>query len=171
MVHVQAIAELVNTSRDLLLVSREKRSVSRHARTLSNWTRSLRLKERTRKLATLDRENDPQARTHLHKDVEVSRYKINDGARRTYLACIQRKPWKRHVNAVRYIMQQDGKGERKWAVGVEGKRDSDSEMREARRKSFKLVGRVTKRRTCCFRMFTTVQRRYCLNLSYCSLEY
>jgi len=36
-------------------------------------------------------------------------------------------------------MQQDGWGEQKWAVGVEGKRDS--EMREARRKSFKLVGR------------------------------
>lgn len=36
-------------------------------------------------------------------------------------------------------MQQDGKGEQKWAVGVGGKRDS--EMGEARRKSFKLVGR------------------------------
>ena len=46
MIHVQAIAELVNTSRDLLLVSREKESVSRYARTLSNWTRSLRLKEK-----------------------------------------------------------------------------------------------------------------------------
>lgn len=35
-------------------------------------------------------------------------------------------------------MQQDGKGEQKWAVGG-GKRDS--KMGEARRKSFKLVGR------------------------------
>jgi hypothetical protein len=41
----------------------------------------------------------------------------------THLVCIQRKPLKRHVISMRYIMQKDGKEEQKYAVGVEGERE------------------------------------------------
>lgn len=81
MVHVQAIAELVDTSSDLLLVNGEIKA-TRHAMLYLVKLDAFLTSERTRRLVTL--ENDIQAsRTHLHKEVSVSRHGIDGGARRT----------------------------------------------------------------------------------------
>ena len=82
MIHVQAIAELVDASSDLLVMIRDIDETRHHARTLSNWTRSLRLKG-VRENITLERESNTRvSRTRLRERASISRRWDDGGARR-----------------------------------------------------------------------------------------
>ena len=80
-IHVQAIAELVDASSDLLVMIRDIDETRCHARTLSNWTRSLRLKG-VRENITLEHESNTRvSRTRLRERASISR-RWNDGSAR-----------------------------------------------------------------------------------------